>query len=266
MENAKIAEFKNLYVSYGEGNALSGINLEVGKLEHTAILGANGSGKSTLIKLFSNDVYPRLLPDSSKKLFGQERWSVFELKKLLGIVSNEFHYYALHTAPNISCFELVVSSFFSSVGMLDHQEYTDEMRISAFAAMESVGVSRLSGKPLCETSAGELRKCLIARALALGPKALLLDEPTVGLDIRAQAEFLNTVRALSAQKTVILITHHVEEIFAEIKQVALLHDGSILKCGSKDEILTSENLSKAFKARIQIGLDGDRYYIKRVEA
>lgn len=97
--------------------------------------------------------------------------------------------------------------------MIDHQEYTDEMRVKAEAAINKVGIGHLTAKSLCEMSTGELRKCLIARALALEPKALLLDEPTVGLDIRAQLEFLDGVRALAKEKTIIIITHHVEEIF-----------------------------------------------------
>jgi len=265
-DNLKIAEFKNLYVSYGEGDVLHGISLDIDHLEHTAILGANGSGKSTLIKLFSNDIYPRVRPDSSKKMFGQERWSIFELKRLLGIITNDFHYYAQNMAPNISGFELVISSFFSSVGVLEHQEYTDEMRDDAAKAIEKVGIKHLSYKPLCEMSTGELRKCLIARALALNPVALLLDEPTVGLDIKAQIGFIDTVRALAKEKTIIIITHHVEEIFPEIKKVVLLKDGRILKAGTKEETLTSENLSKAFGVPLEIGLDGDRYYIKRLLA
>ncbi len=262
MDSKKIAEFKNLYVSYGEGDVLHGVSLDIDSLEHTAILGANGSGKSTLIKLLSNDIYPRIREGSSKKMFGRERWSIVELKSRLGIITNDFHYYAQNMAPNISCFELVVSSFFSSIGVLEHQEYTDEMKTKAAAAIGKVGIEHLTHKPLCEMSTGELRKCLIARALALEPKALLLDEPTVGLDIRAQLEFLDGLRTLAKEKTIIIITHHVEEIFPEIKKVLLLKEGKIFKYGTKEEVLTSQNLSETFGVSVELGLDGERYYVK----
>lgn len=265
-KSPKIAEFKNLFVSYGEGDVLHGVSLDIDSLEHTAILGANGSGKSTLIKLFSNDIYPRIREGSSKKMFGQERWSIFELKSRLGIITNDFHYYAQNMAPNISCFELVVSSFFSSIGVIDHQEYTDEMKDKATAAIDRVGIGHLTHKLLCEMSTGELRKCLIARALALEPQALLLDEPTVGLDIRAQLEFLEGVRALAKEKTIIIITHHVEEIFPEIKKVLLLKDGKIFKYGTKEEVLTSQNLSETFGVSVELGLDGERYFVKKILA
>lgn len=262
--SSKIAEFKNLFVSYGEGDVLHGVSLDIEELEHTAILGANGSGKSTLIKLFSNDIYPRVRDGSSKKMFGEERWSIFELKRHLGIITNDFHYYAQNMAPNISCFELVVSSFFSSIGIIDHQEYTDEMRAKATEAIKEVGIERLRDKPLCEMSTGELRKCLIARALSLKPSALLLDEPTVGLDMRAQIEFLDTVRTLAKEKTIILITHHIEEIFPEIKKVVLLKDGKIFRCGPKEEVVTSENLSDVFGVKIELGNDCGRYFVKKM--
>lgn len=263
-ENKKIAEFKNLFVSYGEGDVLHGISLDIDELEHTAILGANGSGKSTLIKLFSNDIYPRVREGSSKKMFGQERWSIFELKRHLGIITNDFHYYAQNIAPNISGYELIISSFFSSVGVLEHQEYTDEMGAAAMEAIAKVGIERLKDKPLCEMSTGELRKCLIARALSLKPSALLLDEPTVGLDMRAQIEFLETVRALSKEKTIILITHHIEEIFPEVKKVVLLKEGKIFRCGPKEEVVTSENLSDVFGVKVELGNDCERYFVKKM--
>jgi iron complex transport system ATP-binding protein len=264
--NNKIAEFKNIYVSYGEGDVLHGVDLDVGELEHTAILGANGSGKSTLIKLFSNDIYPRILQGSSKKMFGKERWSIFELKRKLGIVTNNFHYLLQHTAPDISCFEAVVSSFYSSIGIFDSQEYDDSMRVAAQKAIEKVGISHLTQKPICGMSTGELRKCIIARALALEPKTLLLDEPTVGLDIRAQIEFIDTIRALSKEKTIILITHHIEEIFPEIQKVVLLKNGKIFKSGTKEEVMTSQNLSDTFDVNIELGVDNERYFVKKLSA
>jgi uncharacterized protein (DUF1810 family) len=160
--------------------------------------------------------------------------------------------------------DIVVSSFFSSVGIFESQEYDAEMIESAKAAIEQVGITALSDKPLCEMSTGELRKTLIARALALRPEALLLDEPTVGLDIGAQIEFLDTVGGLSKDKTVIIITHHIEEIIPQIKKVLLLKDGTVFRYGTKQEVLTGENLSEAFGVSIEVGLDGDRYHIKRI--
>lgn len=87
-----IVNFRNINVAYEEKNVLNNINLSIKEAEHTAILGANGSGKSTLIKLFSNDIYPRFSEELVKEVFGQKIWDIWELKKHLGIITNDLHY------------------------------------------------------------------------------------------------------------------------------------------------------------------------------
>lgn len=260
----KIAEFKNLNVSYGAQDVLHDINLEIGSLEHSVILGANGSGKSTLIKLFSNDIYPRVLADSSKKLFGQTIWSVAELKNHLGIITNDLHYYLQNMVPNIAGFDVVVSSFFASIGIHEHHNYEEWHLKTAYDTMSDLGITHLFDTPICEMSTGELRRCVIARALVHNPSALLLDEPTVGLDIKAQFDFIEMMRSLATKKTVILITHHVEEIFPEIQKVILLKDGKILLQGEKDDVLTSQNLSDTFGVNLELAYENNRYFVKKV--
>ncbi len=249
-------------MSYGGENVLQDVNLEIEQFEHCAILGANGSGKSTLIKLFSNDVYSRFSANSTKKLFGKEQWSIFELKKQLGIITNDLHYYMQKETPDITGFEAVISSYHSSIGVFDNQEYSEAQAHTTIEVMKRLGIESLLEKPLCEMSTGELRKCIIARALVHNPKALLLDEPTVGLDIKAQIDFIDTLRSLSTEVTIILITHHIEEIFPEVKKVILLKDRTIFQQGDKDSLMNSQNLSHIFGVDLELGFDGGRYFMK----
>jgi len=93
---------------------------------------------------------------------------------------------------------------------------------------------------------------------------MLLDEPTVGLDIKAQINFIDIIKKISKTTTIILITHHVEEIFEEISKGVLISDGTIYKQGDKKSIITSENLSHIFKVNLNIGINNNRYYIKNV--
>jgi iron complex transport system ATP-binding protein len=119
--------------------------------------------------------------------------------------------------------------------------------------------SHLTDKPMDEMSTGEARRVLIARALAPDPPALLLDEPTAGLDIVARRRFLDTLRGLArGGKTIILVTHHVEEIIPEIGRVVLLRDGRIVRDRQKDDVLTSPVLSEVFGAslRVEVGSEG----------
>ncbi len=259
----KIADFKNLFVSYGGDDVLHGVSLEVNPLEHTAILGANGSGKSTFIKLFSGEIYPRVLAQSHKELFGQDRWEVAELRKRLGIITNDFHSYVQKENPFVTGFELVISSFHSAVGMHQHHKYDQSHSRATLGAMRQMQIEHLNQKPVGKMSTGEIRRCVVARALVHDPSALLLDEPTVGLDIKAQLDFVETIRSLSAEKTIILITHHVEEIFPEIKRVVLLEGGRIFVQGDRESVMTSENLSKVFGVSLKISFSPSGYRVAK---
>ena len=102
-------------------------------------------------------------------------------------------------------------------------------------------------------STGEVRRIMIARALVPEPRALLLDEPTTGLDLMVRHRFLGTLRNLAHHgKTIILVTHHIEEIFPEINRVILLNHGRVLLDGSKEEVLTSGHLSEMFEGPVTV--------------
>ena len=99
-------------------------------------------------------------------------------------------------------------------------------------------------------STGERRRVLIARALVTRPDALVLDEPTTGLDLVARHRFMETVRRLIREgTTLILITHHVEEIVPETRRVVLLREGQVAFDGTPEEALTAAHLSQVFEAR-----------------
>ena len=113
--------------------------------------------------------------------------------------------------------------------------------------------AHLAGKRLDEMSTGEVRRILIARALVNDPKALVLDEPSAGLDLVARFRFLEMVRRIARDgTTVVMITHHVEELIPEIERVILLQDGRVVDSGAKRAMLTSDRLSALFGATISV--------------
>ena len=261
-----IIEFENIYVNYEAGlSVLRNINLKIGKNEHWAVLGANGSGKSTLIKLFSNDLYPNTSYPFSKKIFGQERWNIFELKKKLGIITNDLHNYFGTYAPLAKAYDVVLSGYSSSIGIFDYEDFGVEEHERVMEVLNFLEIADIKDKKVSQMSTGQLRRCIIGRALIHKPDAFVLDEPTVGLDIKAQNSFIQLVRKLSKEASVILVTHHIEEIFPEISHVALMHEGSIFKQGKKEEILNSKNLSHIFDLEINLENENDRYYIKSIK-
>jgi len=258
-----LIDFQHITVDYGSGPVLRDITLSIGKGEHTVILGANGSGKSTLMKLFSNDLYPSAKYPYTKSLFGKERWAIWDLKKKLGIITHDLHHTFAHQAQTVNGRDLVISGFHSSLGIFSHQGITEVQKQHALEAMQELEVGYLADRNVREMSTGQLRRCIIARAMVHHPEALLLDEPTSGLDIKAQLEFVQMIRKLSKVVTIILITHHIEEIFEEISKVVLLKSGKIFKAGKKKVTLTDQNLSDIFDIPLNLALEEGIYRIQK---
>ena len=140
----------------------------------------------------------------------------------------------------------MLSGFLATQGILRYGAVTPEMRRRAADALARMGVAHLAKRRLDEMSTGEARRVLLARALVTAPRALILDEPTTGFDLVARHDFTERVRQIAREgTTLILITHHIEEIVPEIQRIVLVGHGRIAAAGPKRDILTSASLSDA---------------------
>ena len=259
-----IIDFENINVGYDEKIVLKNVSLQIKEHEHWAILGANGSGKSTFMKLIQSELHPRRDKPFKKEILGQSTYSIFELKRKLGIITNDLHNYISTEGNFLTGYEVVVSGYYSSIGVFKHQDFTQEQHQKAQETMAFLEIEHLKDKLVYSMSTGELRKCIIGRALIHEPKAFILDEPTVGLDIKAQVNFLKMLKKLSTTSSIILVTHHLEEIFEEITHIALIYKNTIYKSGKKRDVLTSENLSEIFETKLTINDKNERFYIEEI--
>lgn len=224
--------------------ALRGITFSIAAGEHAAILGPNGSGKSTLIKVITRECYPRYPESSRVRIWGRETWGLFDLRALLGIVTNDL--VETCTKP-YSALETALSGFFGSIGIWPNHHVTAEMEQKARAALKFFDVEHLADHPLTELSSGEARRAVFARALVHDPKALLLDEPSNSLDIRAQHEVREAMRKLAQSGvSILLVTHHLPDIIPEIDRIIALKNGAIFFDGAKSEALNDHNMTKLF--------------------
>ena len=252
-----LIEFEQISVMRGRTVALDNVSLKVDVGEHVAVLGPNGCGKSTLIKTITRECYPLVREGSSIRILGHERWNVFELRALLGIVSSDL---MTTCTREVSGRDIVLSGFFSSIGVWPHQEVTSRMRESAERAMARLEVLHLADRFTDEMSSGEARRMLIARALVHEPHALLLDEPSVALDLSAQHELRSILRKLAQSGIgIVMVTHHLSDLIPEIKRVLLMDRGRIVADGPTREILTESRLSELFGRPLQLS-ERDGYF------
>jgi len=245
-----ILEMKHVTAYRGQTRVFNDLSLEIAPRCHTAILGPNGAGKSTLLKLLSREIYPVQRQGSYIRLFGQERWTVFDLRAHFGIVSHDLqHEYLGH----VHGLNVILSGYYASIDTWSHQQFSIADRARAECIMEGLGVAELKDRPFATMSTGEQRRFLLGRALINDPDTLLLDEPTSGLDLKACFQYLDMVRGLmKSGKTVILVTHHIHEIPPEISRVVLLKAGSVIADGDKSQVLTSAQLSHLFDTSIEL--------------
>ena len=152
-----------------------------------------------------------------------------------------------------SALETALSGFFGSIGVWPNHTVTAEMEQQARRALDFFDIGHLAARPLSEMSSGEVRRAVFARALVHDPKALILDEPTNSLDVRAQREVREAMGKLAAAGvTVILVTHHLPDIIPEIGRIILLREGRLVGDGAKGEMLTRERLGDLFGVEVRV--------------
>jgi iron complex transport system ATP-binding protein len=245
-----IIDFQNITVFQGRNKVLDDFSLTIDESQSTVILGPNGSGKTTLLKLLNRELYIVENKDSSLKIFEKDRWNVDELRSNLGVVSQHLQYGYSSTAIGLY---VVLSGFYSSDGIWQHQEFDDAKLYRAKEVMDLLSITDLKDREFSALSTGEQRKFLLARSLVNDPAILVFDEPTCGLDMSTCFQYLEIIRELiSMGKKVILVTHHIHEIPPEVTRVILLKEGRVIEDGDKDQILTNTNLTNLFDWPIRV--------------
>ncbi len=259
MRGPVLLDLQNVSVMRGQKIVLQNLSLRIRGDEHVAILGPNGCGKSTLIKTITRECYPLAQAGSSMTILGEERWDVFELRSLLGIVSNDL----MSMCTGEACGgDVVLSGFFSSTRIFPHHNVDPKHRDLADAALAQLQISHLVDHPVREMSSGEARRVLIARALVHKPRALLFDEPSNSLDVFARQSLRHTMRSLArAGIGIILVTHDLADVIPEIERVLLMSDGRIVAEGPKDQMLQPERLEGLFGIKVDMARHQGYYHL-----
>jgi iron complex transport system ATP-binding protein len=259
-----LLELDDISVMRGDRLVLDRLSLRVEQGQHSAILGPNGSGKSTLLGLLTREFYPQ--GGRQVRVLGRARWSVADLKRVIGIVSPSLHADLAGRKPGrgpLTAFDAVASAFFGASGVWQHHVLTDRMRSKTDAALARIGIGHLAAREMATLSTGEARRVLIARALVHEPRALFLDEPCGGLDPGTRRQFLETLRSLArGGTTLIMVTHHIEEILPEIDHVVTIKDGAVTGDDRKARLLDAARLGALFEAEVTLDC-ADGWYAAR---
>ena len=235
---------------------LEDISWRVERGQHWVMIGANGSGKTSLLSALTG----YLMPTSGEitllgQRYGESDWR--ELRKRIGLVSSSIRQMMADAEPAL---ETVASGRYAMIDFWGRPTRADRRR--ALRLLQQIECGPLVERPWRYLSQGERQRVLIGRALMANPKLLILDEPCAGLDPVARERFLQFLNRLGRRPrapTLVLVTHHVEEIVPVFSHVLLLREGRVLAAGSKATMLTSRQLSRAFAAPIRLRTTAGRH-------
>lgn len=240
-----------------EGRSILGpLDLSVAAGGHLAVLGPNGSGKTTLLRILSTYLHPTR---GTVEVLGA-RFGAVDLRTLRGrvaVVSTG----VVGLLHRVGTAEELVSAARHGA-MRPVAEIDEGDRSAAREALARVGASHLADR-ICRTlSQGEWQRVQIARALVTGPELLLLDEPFAGLDLGGRESMVGDITRVMGEPrgpTVVLVTHHVEELPEAVLSAVLLRDGRPIAAGAAHEVLTSANVSETFDVDVVVDRADGRY-------
>lgn len=237
-------------------DVLREVSWQVQRGEHWVIMGANGSGKTSLLSALTGFVVPsggtmRVLG----RVYGEDDWS--GLKRIVGLVSSSLRQMI---AEEETVREVLASGLHGQINYWGR--LTADCVSQADAMARVIGGGSLLSRPWAVLSQGERQRVLIGRALLARPQILILDEPCAGLDPAAREQFLAFLEALARKPTsptLVLVTHHVEEIMPSFTHVLGLRDGRVLLQGPKETVLQSAHLSRLFRTQLTLTQVAGRY-------
>ncbi|OBB61390.1 iron ABC transporter ATP-binding protein [Mycobacterium sp. 852013-51886_SCH5428379] len=229
--------------------------------ERWVVIGPNGAGKTSLLRIAAAMEHPS---SGTAFVLGERlgRTDMAELRSRVGLASSAL---SQRIPPGEVVRDLVVSAGYAVLGRW-REQYEDVDYLQAVEMLESVGAEHLAERVYDTLSEGERKRVLIARSLMTDPELLLLDEPAAGLDLGGREELVARLADLAADPdapAMVLVTHHVEEIPQGFSHCLLLSEGEVVDAGLLTDVLTAENLSKAFGQSIALDIIDGRYFARR---
>ena len=242
-------EVKDLRYTYEDYLVLDGITLPIRDGEIIGILGPNGCGKTTLLKNLNKNLSPK---GGVVMLDGQDLQELTK-KEIAGKIAAVPQTNEIHFAFTVR--DIVAMGRMPFQSMMGGESSEDSRIIDD--AIEKTGLSGYRNRLINTMSGGERQRVIIARAIAQTPQILLMDEPTLHLDISMQFDALKLVSSISKENgmTVVIVSHDLPLVSRYCDRIVMIHDHRIFAVGTPEEVLTPENMRTVFNVDADLVMD-----------
>ncbi|GAA1758024.1 ABC transporter ATP-binding protein [Kocuria aegyptia] len=250
-------EMVDVSVVRGQKTLLESVDWVVNEGERWVVLGPNGAGKTTLLSIAAARLHPtRGMVDILDEILGAV--DVFELRPRIGLSSTVLAAQIPEAETVRNC---VVTAAYGVTGRWI-ENYDDADEAQARELLDAWGIGHLAERRFGSLSEGERKRVLVARALMTDPELLLLDEPAAGLDVGGREDLVARLDELArdeAAPTVVMVTHHLEEVPDAFTHALLLREGRVVASGPVQQVMTQKNLSETFGLPLKLVKVGNRY-------
>src|SRR6201991_2375881 len=259
-----LIDFARVSLRRGGQTLVGPITWSVELDERWVVIGPNGAGKTSLLRIAAAHEHPS---SGTAYVLGERlgRTDAAELRSRVGLSSSAL---SQRVPDDEVVRDLVVSAGYAVLGRW-RETYEEVDYEQAIDMLESVGAEHLAERTYGTLSEGERKRVLIARSMMTDPELLLLAEPAAGLDLGGREELVARLADLAADPdspALVLVSHHVEEIPQGFSHCLLLSEGEAVDAGLLTQVLTAENLSKAFGQSIALDYIDGRYFARRTRS
>ena len=252
-------DIKNTTAYKQDYKVIKNLSIKLFDNERIIILGPNGSGKSSIVDLINRNIYPIVKKDSYFRIFNEELIDIWKVRKYISTVNNEIKF---RINKDLKVTDLLISGLYGRFCNINNP--TKEDLFKANELIKVMHLEDISDKKFGYLSDGEKQISIIARAIINNPKVLILDEPSVNIDLKSKIFLIKKIHNLSKLGISILcITHDISILTKDYNRVIFLKDQEIIKDGKPSELMNSENINKLFDVSIKLIENSNSWDISR---
>ena len=235
--------------AYKQGyKVIKNLSLQLFYNERIIILGPNGSGKSSIVDLINRNIYPLVEKESYFKIFNEELIDIWKVRKYISTVNNEIK---LRINKDLKVKDVLLSGLYGRFCKINNPKIEELNKVKEL--IDKMFLNDIADKEFGYLSDGERQISIIARAIINNPKVLILDEPSVNLDLKSRIFLIEKIKNLSQLGICILcITHDISIITKDYSRIIFLKDREIIRDGKPSELMNSKNINKLFDIDIKL--------------